>query len=345
LLRKASTTPAIDPRVLRQCGLFAGHGDEELADICQYMRPLHAKAGARLFTQGEAAEGLYVVQEGQVRIVSRLPGDRMVELGRIGPGELFGEVALVIHSQHSTTAEVTRAFKGCFFSRAHFDMLRSDLRPSAFRTMNAITETVCGRIRAQIAELRESLPPGRAPAPARRPASRRPPERAPDGQAGDVFAPEQLRRLPLFGAYTAAELRALVEPLRARHLPRGETLIAPGAKPRRCLLVVRGALRLGVQRGAAGEQAGILGPSQMAGQLALMDGKPEPLLCETRETADVLELSGARFRALRAAADPLAFKFFETVNQSLVTQLRRNNRLLALLAVQGRLTHRARQST
>ena len=345
MLRKPATNPAIDPESLRQCGLFAGHGAEELADICQYMRPVRAKVGSRLFTQGEPADGLYVVKEGQVRIVSRLPGDRLVELGRIGPGELFGEVALVIHSQHSTTAEVTKSFSGCFFSRMHFDMLRSDMRPSAFRTMNAITETVCGRIRGQVDEIRASLPPGRRAPRTPRQAPHRPPARAAPGKSGDLFGLEQLRRLPLFQPYTEAELRALVGRLRTRHLPRGAALIAPGDPPGRCLLVVRGALRLGVQRGAAHEQAGILGPSQMAGQLALMDGRPEPLLCEARETADVLELSRAQFEALRAAADPLAFKFFESVNQSLVALLRRNNRLLSLLAVQGRLPQRARQST
>jgi CRP/FNR family transcriptional regulator, cyclic AMP receptor protein len=350
----------IDPRLLGECPLFSGHGLDELADIAQYMRPVEAEVGSRLFTQGDPAEGLYVVERGKVRIVSRLPGDTVVELGQIEPGELFGEVALVMHSRHSTTAEVIEPFKGCFFSRMHFEMLRSDLRPSAFRTMNAITETICARIRGQIDEFRESLPKrGKAPraallaprASARQPRSAAgrsangPSALTGTGKAGDLFNPDKLRRLPLFQPYSEADLTALVGPLRSRHLPRGARLIAPGDPPSRCILVVRGALRLSVQRGAAQEQVAILGPSQMAGQLALMDGRPQPLLCEAREAADVLEMSRSRFQTIRAAADPLAFAFFEGVNRSLVALLRKNNRLLSLLAVQGRLPQRVRQST
>ncbi|MFI5400460.1 MAG: cyclic nucleotide-binding domain-containing protein [SAR324 cluster bacterium] len=361
----------IDPQLLGACPLFAGHGLEELVDIAQYMRPVEAEAGSRLFTQGDPAEGLYVVERGKVRIVSRLPGDKAVELVQIGPGELFGEVALVIHGRHSTTAEVIEPFKGCFFSRLHFEMLRSDLRPSAFRTMNAITETICARIRGQVDEVRESLPKRGKAARAERfspRASARQPRSAvgrsahrpstPAGRAGagdlaagssrqrsELFDPDRLRRLPLFQPYSETELKALVEPLRSRHLARGARLIAPGDPPGRCILVVRGALRLSVQQGAAQEQVAILGPSQMTGQLALMDGRAEPLLCEAREAADVLEMSRSRFQTIRAAADPLAFGFFESVNRSLVALLRKNNRLLSLLAVQGRLPQRVRQST
>ncbi len=339
----------IDPALLGQCPLFAGHGAEDLADIAQYMRPIHAAAGTRLFSQGESAEGMYLVEEGSVRIVSRLPGDRVVELGRVGPGELFGEVALVIHSQHSTTAEVVAPLKGCFFSRMHFEMLRNDLRPSAFRTMNAITHTLCGRIRSQIAEIRNSLP-------RHAPASRRA-ARSGNGSARGRHAPPLdppldprldpavLRQLPLFQPYRGRELKAFLAPLQLRRLPRGAVLFAPGDAPRRCILVVRGALRLSVTRGRAAEQLMVLGPSQIAGDLALMDGLPQAALCEVREDATVLEMRRARFEALRAGGDPLAFAFFESVNRSLVGKLRRNNRTLALLAVQGRTRSGHRQGT
>jgi len=331
----------VDPALLGQCPLFASHGAEELADIAQYMRPISAAAGTRLFSQGEPAEGMYLVEEGRVRIVSRLPGDQVVELGWVGPGELFGEVALVINSQHSTTAEVVAPLKGCFFSRPHFEMLRNDLRPSAFRTMNAITHTLCGRIRGQIAEIRNSLP-------SRAPASHRA-GRSGNGSRRSSHVPppglEVLRKLPLFAPYDGRELKAFLAPLELRRLARGTVLFAPGDAPRRCILIVRGALRLSATRGRAAEQLMVLGPAQIAGDLALMDGLPQAALCDVREDATVLEMSRARFDALRAGGDPLAFKFFESVNRSLVGKLRRNNRTLALLAVQGRTRSGPRQGT
>ncbi len=339
--------PQVDVELLGRCPLFSGHGAEDLADIAQFMRPIHAAAGTRLFSQGEPAEGMYLIETGRVRIVSRLPGDKVVELGRVGPGEMFGEVALVIHSQHSTSAEVIETVRGCFFGRLHFEMLRNDLRPSAFRTMNAITHAVCGRIRNQIAEIRASLKPGTSPRSARSSGTQarlagRP---APRGKARGPPDLDLLRKLPLFQAYTDRELKALLAPLTPRHLPRGTRLYAPGDPARRCTLVVRGALRQSVTRGRAAEQLLVLGPSQIDGDLALMDGLPEPVLCEVREDATLLEMDRARFEELRETANPLAFKFFESVNRSLVGKLRRNNRHLALLAVQGRIRPAVRQGT
>jgi CRP-like cAMP-binding protein len=319
------------------------------------MRPIRAAAGTRLFEQGQPAEGMYVVEEGRVRIVSRLPGDREVELGRVGPGELFGEVALVIHSQHSTSAEVIEPLKGCFFSRMHFEMLRNDLRPAAFRTMNAITHTLCGRIRGQIGEMRDSLGAGGRSGSAASVPLRRSGKRLRDGDgpaasltraAGvDELDRDLLRRLPLFQPYSDRELKALLAGLKLRQLKRGTILYRPGDPPRHCILIVRGALRQSVTRGKASEQLLILGPSQLDGDLALMDGLPQAALCEVREDATLLEMERPRFEALREAADPLAFKFFEGVNRSLVAKLRRNNRHLALLAVQGRLRPAPRQGT
>jgi CRP-like cAMP-binding protein len=338
---------AVDPALLRSCSFFAEHPPEELADLAQFMRPIRAAKGARLFTQGDTAEGMYLIETGRVRIVSRLPGDRTVELGQVGPGEPFGEVALVIQSEHSTTAEALEPISGCFFSRLHFEMLRNDLRPSAFRTMNAITLTLCRRIRGQIEEVRQTLTqsarlrafgPGE-PAPAER--TGRASHRVPEG----VVDAAALRRLPLFQAYSAAELRAFLRPLRPLQVPRGARLYGPGDPPERCLLIVRGALRLSAALRRRTEAMQVLGPSQMVGELALMDGRPHTELCEVREDATLLEMDRKRFDALRAAADPVGFKFFEGVNRSLVGKLRKNNRHLALLAVQGRLPEGARQGT
>ena len=154
-----------------------------------------------------------------------------------------------------------------------------------------------------------------------------------------------MRTLPLFHPYSDRELKAFLAPLKLRHFPRGKVLFAPGDAPGVCYLIVRGALRLSVTRARAAEQLMVLGPAQMAGDLALMDGLPQAALCEAREEATVLEMPSARFESLREGGDPLAFKFFESVNRSLVGKLRRNNRTLALLAVQGRTRSAPRQGT
>ncbi|HJS33486.1 MAG TPA: EAL domain-containing protein [Alphaproteobacteria bacterium] len=60
-------------------------------------------AGAVVFREGEAAESAYIVESGAIDIVRRAGHDRIV-LARLGPGEIFGEMALIDGSPRSATA-------------------------------------------------------------------------------------------------------------------------------------------------------------------------------------------------------------------------------------------------
>lgn len=51
-------------------------------------------AGREIFGQGDLGDCAYLVETGQVTIVHHLDGQR-VELGVIGPGEIFGEMAAI----------------------------------------------------------------------------------------------------------------------------------------------------------------------------------------------------------------------------------------------------------
>ncbi|MCK6453550.1 MAG: cyclic nucleotide-binding domain-containing protein [Alphaproteobacteria bacterium] len=51
-------------------------------------------AGHLIFAQGQIGTRAYVVESGEVEIV-RVQGQRRRPLGRIGPGGIFGEMALI----------------------------------------------------------------------------------------------------------------------------------------------------------------------------------------------------------------------------------------------------------
>jgi len=59
--------------------------------------------GSLIFTEGEAGTVAYVIEEGCVEITSLRNGSRAV-LARLGPGELFGEMALIDGQVRSATA-------------------------------------------------------------------------------------------------------------------------------------------------------------------------------------------------------------------------------------------------
>jgi len=53
------------------------------------------ETGERLIKQGEQTDGLFLVASGEVSVVYKEPADKTV-LARLGPGEVLGEVALVL---------------------------------------------------------------------------------------------------------------------------------------------------------------------------------------------------------------------------------------------------------
>lgn len=82
------TTPAIDK--LRQVPLFGGLDDSALGRVAWLATEFEAPRGQVLIEVGHAGTGLFVIEEGSVRI--DLPDG--VELER-GPGTFFGELSVL----------------------------------------------------------------------------------------------------------------------------------------------------------------------------------------------------------------------------------------------------------
>jgi CRP-like cAMP-binding protein len=75
--------------------------DRSAADIYGRNFP----SGAVLFEEGDPGSRMYVIQAGQVRIEKRV-GTRRVTLATLGPGEAFGEMALLEGQPRSASAVV-----------------------------------------------------------------------------------------------------------------------------------------------------------------------------------------------------------------------------------------------
>jgi CRP-like cAMP-binding protein len=66
--------------------------------------------GTILFRDGEEGQSMFVLQSGRVRLVKELRG-RVKVLGTVGPGEFFGEMAILNGRPRSATAEVVETCK------------------------------------------------------------------------------------------------------------------------------------------------------------------------------------------------------------------------------------------
>jgi CRP/FNR family cyclic AMP-dependent transcriptional regulator len=61
-------------------------------------------AGSFVFQKGTAGEALYIVLSGQVRIYDVVDGFE-IEIARIGPGDFFGEMSLLLETTHTKNVQ------------------------------------------------------------------------------------------------------------------------------------------------------------------------------------------------------------------------------------------------
>lgn len=315
---------------LLEIPLFAGMDALALAEVQVAARPVTAPAGSALFQQGDPANGMYILEKGEVRVTDHVPGQGEIELARLGPGAIIGEVGLLDRGVRSGSAVAVVDSTGYFLSSASFEALRADSRPSAFAMMNRITGEVAARSR-QILERVASGGTSAGP-PAELAGSPDWPRRC---LAPSLEVPASvLRRLPLFRDFGGpVELEQFLAPLRVWQFPRGQILYEPGAPPESCAIIVRGAVRISVPVDGRNEPLTVCGPGAVVGELALLDGFMQPARCEVCEEAILLQMDRGRFEMLRKGGGEPGFKFFEAVTRSVVTGLRKANALAARLSM------------
>ena len=89
---------------LESSKLFNGLSPGHIADLKRVTRELSFPAGDVIFREGDPGDGIYIVKEGRVQIGAVMGnGDRRA-LSLVGPGELFGEMAVLDNEPRSATA-------------------------------------------------------------------------------------------------------------------------------------------------------------------------------------------------------------------------------------------------
>jgi CRP/FNR family transcriptional regulator, nitrogen oxide reductase regulator len=98
--------PKLDPQVIAQMGLFGGLDREGLVDVLRNARTRRVEKGTRIFSQGDEALTCYALIDGRVKIVQSGPGGEHLVVRFIGPGEMFGTLAVYTGGGYPADAEV-----------------------------------------------------------------------------------------------------------------------------------------------------------------------------------------------------------------------------------------------
>ena len=97
---------------------------QEMEDVLMCVQPLAVRKGETIFKQGESGDALYLIDDGGVNIVSgNDSAGRNNILAELGPGQSFGEMALLTGEPRSATAVATLNTSLLKIDKEHFDEL------------------------------------------------------------------------------------------------------------------------------------------------------------------------------------------------------------------------------
>ena len=113
----AITKEQVEELNIRKAPLFSALDEATAASVRASMVSLKVSKGHTLFKEGDAADRLYVVADGKLKLGTASADGRENLLSILGPGDMFGELSLF--DTGPRTATVTAVTDAKLFSLAH----------------------------------------------------------------------------------------------------------------------------------------------------------------------------------------------------------------------------------
>jgi CRP/FNR family transcriptional regulator len=99
----------MDLEVLRKAPLFTNLDDEVFSALTSELTEVELSRGASAFHEGDQGDQLYVIMSGKIKLGRTAPDGRENLLAILGPGEVFGEMALFNPAPRTATATAVSA--------------------------------------------------------------------------------------------------------------------------------------------------------------------------------------------------------------------------------------------
>jgi CRP/FNR family transcriptional regulator len=93
--------------LLSRVPVFSTLSREDLAHVAQVAMPRQFEAGTVVFREGDEGSTCFIVRTGRARAIREHPDGRSITLAHFGPGDIFGEMAMLDGERRSATVEAT----------------------------------------------------------------------------------------------------------------------------------------------------------------------------------------------------------------------------------------------
>jgi CRP/FNR family cyclic AMP-dependent transcriptional regulator len=124
---------------LRTVPLFESLDDEAADTLCSLMTAEDCQAGSILFRAGDDGDSMYLIEDGKVQISMKSSDGEELILAVLGPGDFFGEMALIDGKPRSANVSVVEPSRMAVLSRQHFLSFLSTGPKVALEMLTALT--------------------------------------------------------------------------------------------------------------------------------------------------------------------------------------------------------------
>lgn len=91
--------------LLQRVPLFSELSGEDLEEISRVAVPRSYPKGVRVFHEGDHSDACYIVRSGDLRVTREHTDGRAIALATLGPGDIFGELAMLDGEARSASVE------------------------------------------------------------------------------------------------------------------------------------------------------------------------------------------------------------------------------------------------
>ncbi|MBN1658814.1 MAG: cyclic nucleotide-binding domain-containing protein [Anaerolineae bacterium] len=259
--------------------LFEELSEEVLWAVADRLLLLHVPAGETVFSQGARGDALYIVDDGQVEVIS---DDRTVGrtvLGRLGTDDYFGEMELMTGKPRSNGVRAVAHTNLWVLYRSDFD----DLINRYSSISLALSKTLTQRL----------------------------------ATLDKRFTESHLRGLKLLAGLSPSQLDDVSRRLKPARSRQGEAVVREGEPGHEMFFIESGRVRVLRQTDTGIAALAELGAGDLFGEMALLTGSPRSATVTAISDVNLWLLSQADFEALVTAYPNLALALSRLLSERL----------------------------
>ncbi|HEY7668703.1 MAG TPA: cyclic nucleotide-binding domain-containing protein [Actinomycetota bacterium] len=125
----------MDAKRLEELPLFRDLSKGERERIARWADEVDVPAGYQLLGEGRLPHEFFVIEEGKADVTKG--GDTITQLG---PGDFFGEIALVEHERRTATVTAATPLTAIVMAPREFETMRQEMPEVCQRITDAIQE-------------------------------------------------------------------------------------------------------------------------------------------------------------------------------------------------------------